>query len=134
MKNLHTYEYPVQFTANASGDGSLFTDKMFQDGYLYSVKATGAGFTGTGTLIVKTEAKTGKPATTWLTDTITAAAGIDISLYNLVQSSTGADISGEYNQRYVRRGERIQVVGDDFVDGTLYANLTFANYPLPATR
>jgi hypothetical protein len=134
MNTLKTYEYQVQVPADASGDGSLFTSPFHTPGFLYRVQARGTGFSGTGTLLIKTEAKTGKPQTTYLDDEITTTTGIDVTLYNLVQDADGADISGEYNQRFVRRGERLEVIGDDFVDGTLDVVLTIADMPLPATR
>jgi hypothetical protein len=131
---LQTYSFPIELNGDGSGDASGYTDKMLEDSYLFSVTATGASIPVAGTLVLASEAVTGKPATTILSDAV-LNAGIDISPYSLVQDAAGADISGEYNQTFVRRGERLKATGSVLgAAGTLYVKVVMANQPLPVTR
>jgi hypothetical protein len=126
----HTYSYPVELNG-ASGSG--YTDKVFEDSYLYGIRAKGVT-PGSGTLTIKKEAVGAQPATTIYTSAV-ATTGLDDAPYKLVQDATGADISGEYNQTVVRRGERLQAVGTVLgAAGTLYVDVLLSNMPLPVTR
>jgi len=134
MNEQRTYTTRLVLNGDGSGDASGNFDPMVEDSYLYGISAVGASISSVGTLVVRREAATGQPATTIVSDTV-ANAGIDISPYKLVQGADGADISGEYNQTIVRRGERLQAVGSDLgAAGTLTVQLKFSNKPLPVTR
>jgi hypothetical protein len=126
----NTYSYSVEL--NGASD-SGYTDKIFEDSYLYGIRAQGVT-PGSGTLSIKKESKGAQPATTIFTSAV-STSGIDDVPYKLVQDATGADISGEYNQTVVRRGERLQAVGTVLgAIGTLYVDILLSDKPLPVTR
>jgi hypothetical protein len=134
MKKQNSYNFFVELNGDGSGDASGYTDYVFEDSYVYSITATGASIPVAGTLVVATEAVTGAAAKTILSDAV-KNAGININPYKLVQDADGADISGEYNQTFVRRGERLKATGSVLgAAGTLYVNITMSNVPLPVTR
>lgn len=133
-KRTRTYTTRLTLNGDGSGDATGNFDKMLEDSYLWGVAAVGASIPVAGTLVIAREAAAGQPATTIYTDAV-LNAGIDTSPYKLVQDQAGADISGEYNQTIVRKGERLTAVGSVLgAAGTLTVILKFANMPLPVTR
>jgi len=130
----HTYNFRVELNGDESGDATANFDKVLEDSYVYAITATGASIPVAGTLVIAKTAKTGQPATTILSDAV-LDAGIDISPYKLVQGADGADISGEYNQTIVRKGDILTATGSVLgAAGTLYVDVLMSNMPLPVTR
>jgi len=128
----HSYYFQVELNGDSD---SGYTERLLEDAYLYRITAKATSVAVAGTVVVRTEATPSAGTKNLLSDVVTTAAPIFIEPYKLVQDAAGADISGEYNQSFIRRGERLQVVGSDLsVAGTVVVGITLSNIPLPSTR
>ena len=133
MSNNHSYEYYVQLLDDGAGAGSGNTDPMQEDCYLSRLRVVGTSIAVAATINLKTQAKTGAPATTLVQDAVVTS--IDISPYALVQDAAGADIAGEYNQRFLRRGDQLDITATTMGgNGTLDCLVEVTRLPNPVTR
>lgn len=132
-ERIQSYEFEVTLLDDGAGAGSGTTPVMPEDVYLSRFSVVGTNIAVAGTVNLKTQAKTGAAAVTVLQDAVVTS--IDISPYALVQDAAGANIAGEYNQRFIRKGEKLDITSTVMGgNGTMACLVQVTNKPNPVTR
>jgi hypothetical protein len=101
------FEREYEITAEINGDsGSVTLPKAWEHSYIKRVAVVGASIAVAGTVNLKTTAVPGRAQRTLWTSAITTG-GIEDRPYEVVQNTSGADITNTAQRIAVSQGERL---------------------------